>query len=101
MINPTKAEPVPVCICPLAKPVPMCIYRDPNAKGKLSSKYQFCAIHTADNILQTVKSGWSALLSANCSPFRPSVRTALRHAPIRQQSAPPSAELPVADNNIV
>ena len=51
MINPTRAEPVPVCICPLAKPVPMCIYRDPNTKGKLSSKYQFCAIHTADNII--------------------------------------------------
>ena len=42
---------MPVCICPLAKPVPVCIYRDPNTKGKLSAKYQFCAIHTADNII--------------------------------------------------
>ena len=52
-----------VCLCPLAKPVPVCIYRDPNTKGKLSAKYQFCAIHIADNsiFLQTVKSGWSAL----------------------------------------
>ena len=33
----TRAEPVPVCICPLAKPVPVCIYRDPNTKGKLSA----------------------------------------------------------------
>ena len=47
----TRAEPVPVCICPLAKPVPVCIYRDPNTKIKLSAKYQFCAIHTADNII--------------------------------------------------
>ena len=47
-------------------------------------------------LFQTVKSGWSAQLSANCSPFR---------LPIRQQSAPPSADLPMADkfadNNIV
>ena len=49
MINPTRAESVSVCICPLAKPVPMCIYRDPNTKGKLSAKYQFCAIQPADN----------------------------------------------------
>ena len=55
MINPTMTEPVPVCICPLAKSVPMCIYRDPNTKGKLSSKYQFCAIHTADNIITDCK----------------------------------------------
>ena len=41
----------PVRICPLAKPVPVCIYRDPNTKGKLSAKYQFCAIETADNII--------------------------------------------------
>ena len=41
----TRAETVPVCICPLTKPVPMCIYRNPNTKGK------FCAIHTADNII--------------------------------------------------
>ena len=47
--NISGAEPVPVCICPLAKPVPVCIYRDPNTKGKLSAKYQFCAIHIADN----------------------------------------------------
>ena len=49
--NISGAEPVPVCICPLAKPVPVCIYRDPNTKGKLSAKYQFCAIHIADNII--------------------------------------------------
>ena len=41
----TRAEPVPVCICPLAKRVPVCIYRGPNTKGKLS------AIHAADNII--------------------------------------------------
>ena len=46
-------------------------------------------------LLQTVKSGWSALLSANCSPFRPLISTALCHLPIMQQSA-----LPSADNNI-
>ena len=49
--NISGAEPVPVCICPLAKPVPVCIYRDPNTKGKLSARYQFCAIHIADNII--------------------------------------------------
>ena len=48
-------------------------------------------------LLQTVKSGWSALFSVDCSRFRPSVRTALCRPPIRQQSAPPSAELPMAD----
>ena len=47
----TRAEPVPVCICPLAKPVPVCIYRDPNTKGELSAKYQFCAIHIAVYII--------------------------------------------------
>ena len=30
----TRAEPVPVCICPLAEPVPVCIYRT----GHLSTK---------------------------------------------------------------
>ena len=48
-------------------------------------------------LLQTVKLGWSALFSADCSRFRPSVRTALCCPPIRQQSATPSAELPMAD----
>ena len=47
----TRAEPVPVCICPLAKPVPVCIYRDPNTKGNLSAKHQFCAIDTADDTI--------------------------------------------------
>ena len=93
MINPTRAEPVPVCICPLAKPVPMCIYRDPNTKGKLSAKYQFCAIHTADNIITDGKVTVKLGCSANCSPFRPSVRTALRRAPIRQQRMPLKSHL--------
>ena len=88
---------MPECICPLAKPVPVCIYRDPNTKGKLTAKYQFCAIDTAIILLPTVKSGWSALFSADCSRFRPSVRTALCRPPIRQQMALPSGELLMAD----
>ena len=42
---------MPVCICPLAKPVPVCIYRDPNTKTICQVSIEFCAIHTADNII--------------------------------------------------
>ena len=92
---------MPVCICPLAKPVPVCIYRDPNTKGKLSAKYQFCAIHTADTIITDGKVRMIRRIFRDCSP---SVRTALCRPPTRQQSAPQSADLPMADkfadNNI-
>ena len=60
--------------------------RDLYTKGKLSAKY-----------LQTVKSGLSALLSADCSPFRPSFRTSLCRPPIRQQSPPPTITYSVAN----
>ena len=55
---------MPVCICPLAKPVPVCIYRDlANTKGKLSATYQLNSARYTQRVilLQTVKSGWSAL----------------------------------------